>query len=74
MNERGDVNQFNDNGQVYVFRVDFAGGSASQQRDERPQTFSAATDGVCNIGLNGRVERRRLFCNAGVDLLQVRLH
>ena len=68
VHERGDVDQLDDDGKIDMSGVEFAGGAAGQEREQRSQTFSASADGVGNVTLNRRIERGGLACDPRVRL------
>jgi hypothetical protein len=74
VHERGDVNQFDDHGQIDMARADRTRGAPGQQCEQRSQPFPAATHRVNHISFDGRIERRRLFRDPFFDRVKMRLH
>ena len=74
VHQRGDVNEFNDNGKIDMFRIDFAGRAAGQKGKQRTQTLPAAANGVGYIAFDVGVKSGRLLHNPGFNFPEMRLH
>ena len=74
MYQRRDVDEFHNHRKIDMSWVDLSGCATCQKRQQRPQTFSAASDCVHDVALDGRIESRRLLRNACLDLFEMRLN
>src|ERR1041385_1015359 len=71
MHECGDVNEFHDHGEVNVSGIDPARGAASEQSQERAETFATAAHRINYIPLDCGIECRSLLCDASLDLFEM---
>src|SRR5947207_15773507 len=74
MYQRRDMDEFHNHRKIDMSWVDLSGCATCQKRQQRPQTFSAASDCVHDVALDGRIESRRLLRNAWLDLFEMRLN
>jgi hypothetical protein len=74
MHQRGDMNEFNDHGEIDVSRVDRASGAARKQRQQRPKPFATAADSIDDVAFDCGIECRGLSRDARLNLLKVRLN
>src|SRR5437667_12552219 len=74
VHESGDVNEFNDNGKIDMFRIDFAGRTAGQEGKQRTQTLPSAANGVGHIAFDVGIKSGRLLHNPSFNFLEMRLH
>jgi hypothetical protein len=74
MHQRGDVNEFNDYGEIDMPGIDLSGGAAREQSQERSEAFATAADRVDDVTFDCRIECRGLLRDARLDLLKVRLN
>jgi hypothetical protein len=54
--------------------MDFSGGAAGKQSQQRSKTFPAAADRVDDVTFNCRIECRSLLRDTRLDLLKLRLN
>src|SRR5438046_6367238 len=69
MYQRRDVDEFHNHRKIDMSWVDLSGCATCQKRQQRPQTFSPASDCVHDVALDCRVESRRLLTVAWFALV-----
>src|SRR6266513_2926064 len=74
MDERGEVNELDDDRQVHVPGRDSASRSAAKQGEKRPETFPAAAYGISDITLNRGIKRSRLLRDSRFHFVEVALN
>ena len=74
VDERSDVDQFDDHRQIEMPGRHSAAGPAAQQRHDGPEPFPAAADRIGDVTLDGRIKGGRLLGDAGFHFLQLGSH
>jgi hypothetical protein len=74
MHQCRDVDEFHDHGEIEMSGIDFPGGAAGKQSQQRPKTFTTAADCIDDVTFDCGIECRGLLRNARLDLLEVRLN
>ena len=74
MDERGQVYELDDYGQINVSSSNPASRSAAKQSKKRPETFAATSNRISDVTFNRGVERSRLVRDLRFDFIELALH
>jgi hypothetical protein len=71
MDERREMDEFENHGQLDVTWRNISGGSSGQERERWPQSLTTAAAGVGDITFDGRIKRARLLADPFLDSIKV---
>ena len=74
VHEGGEMNEFDDNGEIDMCIGDSATRAAREQRHQRPQSFAIAVQCIGDVAVDRGIEGGRLFCDSRRNFIQLRLH
>ncbi len=71
VNERGDVDEFQNDGEIHMGGGDFSRGSRGEKGESGAEPLASSTTDVGDVALDGRIERLRLSTDSFFDGVKV---